>query len=330
MIPLLTQDILRSLLREETVNGAVLSRQLGVSRAAVSKAVARLKAAGFEIESRTNFGYRLVRTPDLLLPELIEPLISREGWTILPFDHLESTNTHAKNLADDGAADRTVVFADEQTGGRGRSGRSFVSKKGLGLYMSILLRPEGPAENLSAVTALTAVAVRRAILRVCRADAGIKWPNDLLLHEKKLCGILTELSIEAESGRVQYMVIGIGINTGYLAGDFPEELAGFCTSLALEGLPTARPVLAAAILDELDRCYSNRRFAEPAEYHAEYLAHCVTIGRKVRVITAVGSRTGTAIGLDSEYGLLIDFDDGAREFVRSGEVTVRGLYGYAP
>ena len=327
-------DVLKALLSRPSVSGSALSKALGISRAAVWKSVEALREDGYIISSKTNSGYSLHQAPDILSPELIAAHLSGPAWNILSFDRLDSTNSHAKRLdeaasATGGLPDLSVVLCDEQTGGKGRLGRSFVSAKGLGLYLSAVFKPVVPAAELSFATAVTAVAVRRAISRAAGLSPDIKWTNDLVVGGKKLCGILTELSVEGESGSVQHMIIGIGINVAYAADDFPPDISEFCTSLSLQHASVNRAALAAAILDELSLMYSEGRFiCDLAEYREEYRKHCITIGRDVSVVRGADVRRGKAVGLDDQFGLLIDYGDGTPVSVQSGEVSVRGLYGY--
>lgn len=326
---MLKSEVIKSLLGQKNINGSLLASRLGVSRNAVWKVIQELRSEGFEISSKPNRGYSLESHPDIISAELIDAYIKLQPWNLLVFDSLDSTNNEAKRLADGGLKDRSVLLSDEQTGGKGRLGRSFVSKKGLGLYMSVFLRPSAAAGELTPVTSLAAIAVKRALLKTAGVTAGIKWPNDIILNGKKLCGILTELSVEGESGSVQYLVIGIGVNVGYGSEDFPQEIRHMCTSLKLENAPAGRAELAAAILDELSKIYTEGRFSFDHEiYLSEYIRDCITIGRDVK-ISGTDSLTGRAVGLDEDFGLVVELENGKRITVQSGEVSVRGLYGYA-
>jgi BirA family biotin operon repressor/biotin-[acetyl-CoA-carboxylase] ligase len=212
--------------------------------------------------------------------------------------------------------------ADCQTGGRGRLGRSFDSAPGAGVYLSVLLRPACPPAALMTLTAQAAVAARRAIRAVTGAETGIKWVNDLVLKGKKLCGILTELSLEAESGLVSYAVVGVGINCNRPAGAFPPELRETAGSILSEtGKRVDRNALAAALIRELS--------ALPGlDWRAEYRAACVNLGKDVQIL-APGQppRVGVALDVGPEAELIVQTESGI-EAVRSGEVSVRGLYGY--
>ena len=190
---------------EGCVSGQTLSEELGLSRAAVWKAVESLRRDGYGIEARTRAGYRLVSVPDALTESEIRSHLGETrtvGRTLCCFPELDSTNNYAKALAQKGAPDGTAVIADRQTSGRGRMNRSFQSPKGKGIYLSVLLRPVLSPEHLPLVTALAGVALCDAVEKVCGARPGLKWPNDPVLNGRKLCGILTEASLEAETGRL--------------------------------------------------------------------------------------------------------------------------------
>ena len=223
------QDVL-ALLREQEgafVSGEEISHRLGLSRAAIWKAVDALRREGYTVEARTGRGYRLLDAPDVLTEPEIRRFLgetARVGRTLVCLAEVDSTNLRARQLAAEGAADGTVVVADRQTAGRGRLGRSFQSPGGQGIYLTALLRPDLPPERLSPVTAMAGVAVCRAVERLCGVSPGLKWPNDPVLDGKKLCGILTELSLEGETARVQELVLGIGINVSQRPEDFTPEV----------------------------------------------------------------------------------------------------------
>ena len=243
-------------------------------------------------------------------------------------DTADSTNTQARVLAEAGAPHGTVVLADRQTGGRGRLGRRFDSPAGLGLYLSLVLRPAAPAGELPPLTALAAVAVCSAVEAVAGRRPGIKWVNDLVLDGRKLGGILTELSIDADSGAARYAVVGIGINCAQWADDFPPELRETATSLTLAcGREVGRETLAAAVIRELERM-DRALSAGYADWLAAYASDCLTIGHEVKLLRGGTSRRARALGIDSKAALLVEYEDGSRETVDSGEVSVRGLYGY--
>lgn len=247
------------------------------------------------------------------------------GRSLICLEEVDSTNTYAKILARSGAEDGTVVIADGQTAGRGRRERSFQSPRGKGLYLTALLRPCLPPERLMAVTALAGVAVCQAVEETCGLRPGLKWPNDPVLGGKKLCGILTELTGDGE------VVLGIGVNVSQTEADFSPEVAALATSLEQElGRPVSRAALAAALIGALDRMYSALRAGALGPYLAAYRRDCVNLNKQVQLLERDGRETVTAIGIDETFGLVVRAEDGTVRTVRSGEVSVRGMYGYVP
>lgn len=317
----------------EFLSGEELSRQLGLSRTAVWKAVDALRREGYTIEARTGLGYRLAAAPDALTEAEIRNrlgAVDTVGRTLLCFDAIDSTNNYAKQLGMTGGEDGTVVVANCQTAGRGRMDRSFQSPRDKGIYLTALLRPEVPMERLMSVTAMAGVAVCEAVEQVCGVRPLLKWPNDPVLGGKKLCGILTELSLEAETGRLQSLVLGIGLNVLQTPEDFSPEIREIATSLAQAlGHPVSRPALAAAEIEALDRLYTALRTGDLSPYLAAYRRDCVNLGKTVQLIGPDGSReTAEALDIAGDFGLVVRTAAGERKTVRSGEVSVRGLYGY--
>ena len=243
-------------------------------------------------------------------------------------DSVDSTNTEAKRHAARGADEGLVILSRHQSAGRGRAGRTFHSPDGLGLYLSVLLRPCLPPETVANFTAWTAVAVCDAIQATCGVRPQIKWTNDLVLNGKKLCGILTELATDPNTGKPDYLVVGIGINVSHGPADFPEELCSIATSLSAElGRSVDCALLAAQVIVALDRLYA--RFPEKkAAYLEQYRADCLTVGKQVQLITPTTVREAVATGIDDEFRLLVKFPDGSTQAVSTGEVSVRGMYGY--
>ena len=231
---------------------------------------------------------------------------------------VDSTNTRIKQLAAQGAPDGTVYIAAAQSAGRGRKGRAFLSPPG-GLYLSMLLRPGCLAEEALSITPSAAVAVCRAVKQVCGLLCGIKWPNDVVLGGKKLCGILTEASTDKNG---LFLVLGIGVNVN--TEEFPEELRQVAGSLFLHsGEKTELETLARELIRQLDEMYDAWK-ADKNAFLEEYRAHCVNTGREV----LAGGRPAKALGIADDYALLVEYPDGTRENIAYGEVSVRGLYGY--
>lgn len=264
--------------------------------------------------------------------EMIAHINAECPWrdTLYWYDTLDSTNTRAKALAAQGAPHGTVVMASQQTAGRGRMGRSFHSPAGLGLYLSVILRPNCRPEELMHLTCAAAVATCEAVEKATGFHPGIKWVNDLVAKDKKLGGILTELSVDGKTGLVDYAIIGIGLNCHHEAEDFPEALRSIAISLkSATGIAPSTPLLAAQLVQslyEMDRGL----LTDPRSILAQYRRDCITLGRPVTVIREDRKRQGFAIDLDDRGGLIVDYPDGSRETVSSGEVSVRGIYSYMP
>lgn len=314
----------------EYVSGQRMSEALGISRAAVWKAINQLREAGYTIDSATKRGYLLTGRPDLLTREGVLRCLDSHPWAerLVVLDSVDSTNTYAKALAAKGAAHGTVVIADQQTGGKGRRGRSFSSPKGLGIYLSVILRYDVSPDRLLHLTAVVAEATRRAIGEACGLDVGIKWTNDLVYEKRKLCGILTELSLEAETGLTDYVVPGIGVNCGQTPADFPEDVAPMATSLLQAlGHPVDRCRLAAEMIKQLYLAASEL-LDTPQAWMAGYKAHCVTIGQDVKIVRGSQIQLAHVDDMDSQGALLVTLADGTKDKVLSGEVSVRGMYGY--
>ena len=333
---LMSKQTMLALLRAhpgEYVSGEQVSERLGLSRTAVWKSVDALRKAGYDIEARTGLGYRLMSSPDLLTEEEIRSCLRPTrivGRELCCFQEIDSTNTYAKKLAMSGAPDGTVVTADCQTAGRGRMDRRFQSPRGKGIYLTALLRPELPPERLLSVTTLAGVAVCQAVEQVCGVRPLLKWPNDPVLDGRKLCGILTEMSMEGESGCLQYLVVGIGLNVCQQPEDFSPEVAPMATSLLqATGKAWPRAALAAAEIEALDRVYAALKDGDLSEYLAAYRRDCVNLGKRVQLIRPDGSREAVnAVDIDDQFSLVVRRDSGERFAVRSGEVSVRGMYGY--
>ena len=233
-----------------------------------------------------------------------------------------STNDDLKK--ESGAPHGTALMALRQTDGKGRLGRSFVSPPG-GVYFSLLLRPKVPPEQLLHLTAMAAVALRRGIKKLCDLEVGIKWTNDLVFEGKKLCGILTELVTRGEFPTV---IVGVGLNCNTTQEDFPSELRETITSLKqITGKSYEPQEAAQCLLDELWHM-SRVLFSEKEQWLREYRAACVTLGKEIRILRAGDERNAFALDIDENGGLLVEYADGGRGTVNTGEVSVRGMYGY--
>lgn len=309
------------------VSGQELCERFGVSRTAVWKAMNQLKKEGYEIESVQNKGYHLVKTPDILSKnELVS--IRKTKWVgteICYFDVTDSTNTQAKSLGEGDAPNGTLVVAGKQESGRGRRGRSFESPAGTGIFMTLLLRPEIEPQNASMLTLVSALAVAKGIEHMVDLPVQIKWPNDIVINGKKVCGILTEMS--AQMDYVNYIVIGIGINVGN--EELPEEIKDVATSIYLEsGKHVNRAMLIEKIWEEFEDYYElYEKTQDLSSLVKEYDSYLVNRGQKVRVLDSKEPYEGKAMGITDRGELIVDTWE-ARRLVSAGEVSVRGVYGY--
>lgn len=262
-----------------------------------------------------------MRDEILALLPVDHPWWDRLQW----FDSVDSTNTRCKQLALSGAPHGTVLIAGHQTAGRGRMGRSFQSPDGLGVYMSLLLRPECAPTELMHLTCAAAVAACDAIEQAAGIRPGIKWTNDLVCGNRKIAGILTEL-VHAP-GQV-CAVIGIGVNCCQRLSDFPEELQSFAGSLEMaSGAPVSRAAVAAALIEAFCAMDSTLLTGQ-AETLDRYRADCITLGRPISLVRGDTLRHGYALDVDNAGALVVQFSDGHTEAVVSGEISVRGMYGY--
>lgn len=245
------------------------------------------------------------------------------GESVHYLESVDSTNSYAKGLAKAGAPHGTAVIAKAQTGGRGRMGRSFHSPDG-GLYMTVILRPNCQAQALMHLTCAAGIAAAEAIYDACGISPGLKWINDLVIGTKKVGGILAEMSL-TPSGNVDYALIGIGINC---KDSIPAELSQIATALDRETGKTVSPALLAAKLLQSLYCISGRLLSEQNAIMDQYRAQCVTTGHEVLLLRGEKQQKAFALSVENDGGLLVEFPDKSREVISSGEVSVRGLFGY--
>lgn len=241
------------------------------------------------------------------------------------FPTIDSTNTRAKAMAAQGAPHGTVLIAGHQSGGRGRLGRSFHSPEGMGIYLSVILRPGCPARELMHLTCAAGVAMCDAVEEAMGFRPGIKWTNDLIWGKRKLGGILTELSLKSD-GTVDYAVVGIGLNCRQTEADFPEDIRSIAASLSMAAGKVADPARVAAAMVLALQSMAETLFSN--SWIARYQTDCVTVGQEISLVRGDTVRHGTAIAVDPEGALLVRFPDSHEEAVSSGEVSVRGMYGY--
>jgi BirA family biotin operon repressor/biotin-[acetyl-CoA-carboxylase] ligase len=306
------------------ISGAELARQLGISRAAVWARIEDLRQVGFGIEAGPHFGYRLSGEPDALFAD---DLLVRLGKTrvvgrdIRVFEETTSTNDVIEKLARDGVKEGAVVFAEAQTGGRGRLGRKWLSPPRQGLWFSVLLRPALRPQEATQLTIASATALRRAIKTVTGRLPEIKWPNDLLLDGKKVVGILTEMSAEVDC--VRYVILGIGVDVNQDAAEFPADLRRIATSLKLAaGRKISRAELAVEMLRELDADYARIGAGKFSQLADEWETGCATLGKNVSVQMGARKIRGCAEALDDDGALLIRTEHGHLERISGGDVTL--------
>lgn len=320
------ETILR-LLRErspEFISGEEICKSLNVTRTAIWKHIQTLRESGYEIEARPRAGYSLTAVPDRLYPsEILAGLPTRFlGREIYYFDTLSTTNDKAKELAYLGTPEGTIVVAEEQTGGKGRLGRHWCTPKYRGILVSMVLYPPVLPLEANQATMLSAVAVALAIERKTGLKTGIKWPNDLLVGGKKICGILTELG--AEMVKINYLVIGIGINTNQDTIDFPVELRGVATSLKNELKRKVNRVrLLQAMLAEFELWYQVWLEQGFAPILARWKDLSVSLNCPVRISTPNDHWDGWAEDVDKDGALLLRLPGGVLKKVVSGEVSLR-------
>lgn len=307
--------------KEQYLSGETLAAQLGVSRASVWKAVQALRAEGCEIHAVTNRGYCLSGCTDLLAADAITAALSPAAAQILSVqvqNTVTSTNQIMRQQAADGAPEGTVLLAGTQTAGRGRLGRNFFSPADSGLYLSLLLRPDCPADRAVFITTTAAVAVCEAIEQLTGLAPGIKWVNDIFLSGKKICGILTEASLDLESSRLEYAVLGIGINVYAPTDGFPEGLETIAGALLDARRDGFRNQLAAAILSRFWERYATHETTLDA-----YRDRSLALGRQISVLRAGVACPAEAVDITPDCALRVRYPDGREEVLSSGEISIR-------
>ncbi len=322
----LTEQVLERLLKGGTVSGQTLSQELGVTRAAIWKQIERLRAMGFEIEPLHRQGYRLMSCPDCLMTPMIRLRLKTKwaGREVIYFESLDSTNRRARLLAAEGAKEGTLVIANEQTLGRGRRGRGWVSPKGESVLMSLILRPKAHPSQVARLSLQTALAVAEAIREVTGLDARIKWPNDIVVGGRKVCGMLLEMTADEQC--VHDVVAGVGINVHQK--EFDADIAETASSLELLcGRFIRRSDVVCAFLKKFEEL-GELAACDEAQLMEMYRERSATLGKSVRVIAPDGEFTGTAEAVTDSGSLLVRDGEGALREVLAGDVSVRGVMGY--
>lgn len=313
----------------EYISGQELCGRFGVSRTAVWKVMNQLKEEGYEIEAVQNRGYRLKSAPEVLSESELRSRIHTK-WAGRNLHHLEatdSTNKDAMRYMEEGEPHGTLVTADTQSAGRGRRGRVWDSPEGRAIYMTIGMKPEFEPDKAPMLTLVMALSVAEAIGEQTGLEAQIKWPNDIVINCKKVCGILTEMNLESDY--IRSVVTGVGINVNQQK--MPEEIAETATSLFLEkGGMISRAAIIESVLRHFEHNYE--RFIQTLDLSAlvpSYQDRLVNKDRKVRVLDPKGEYEGTARGIRSTGELIVELPNGTIQDVYAGEVSVRGYYGYA-
>lgn len=319
----MTGDILKYLREKEYVSGEVLARKLKISRVAVWKQIQKLKDMGYKIISDQNLGYCLISHPDLLIPQEVQRGLSTTyiGKKIYYFPELESTNIAAKEKAlhrAEGMSEGTLIIAERQSAGKGRLGREWFSPAG-GIWLSIILYPQLSPSYISRITLMTAVATVKALENYTLIKPQIKWPNDILINEKKVCGILTEMSAELDI--INWVVVGIGVNVNIDYQRFPEDIQENTISLkeAL-GKEVLRVKLAQTFLQEFEKYYDKLKRKEFPSILREWKLYSHTLGRKIRVDMGERIITGEAVDINGEGALILKKEDGELIKIISGTI----------
>lgn len=305
------------------VSGQDMSEACHVSRTAIWKHIKALREKGYKIESYTKKGYRLLEEPDLLNPVVMKKVLNTDvfGKKYVYFDSTESTNLEARRLAQQGSEEGTVVVAEEQVAGRGRLSRGWYSPFGKGIWFSIILRPDFLPSEAAKCTLMAAVALTKAFHAMGLTDAGIKWPNDIMVNGRKLVGILTEMSGSMEE--IAYIVMGMGINVKTVQEDLPEELKLIATSLKMEGIDIERTKAFSMILEALEHQYYEvlaHGFDSTLE---EWRELSITLNQDITVHAPDNSYDGVAENIDQDGNLLVRSLDGALHRIVAGDVSIR-------
>lgn len=306
--------------KEKSVSGEAIADQLFCSRNAVWKAIKSLRNEGYKIDAVTNKGYSLVDDGGVFSSVSVEKLLKNDCRVIV-LESVDSTNNYLKKLAENGERENTVVIAECQSGGKGRLGRNFFSPKS-GLYMSILLRPTFSAEKSLFITAAAAVAVSDAIEEISGKKTGIKWVNDVFIGNKKVCGILTEASVDFETGGLYYAIPGIGVNIYHPADGFPPEIRDIAGAV-FDTEPDEKDLkqkLAAAVINNFFDIYNN---IESSDFMRKYKQKSCILGKEIFVLKNETKTKATVLDIDEKAGLVVKYENGEVKTLSSGEVSIR-------
>lgn len=311
--------------RGKSISGSKIAKELSVSRSAIWKGIKALQQEGYKIEAVTNKGYCLALDNDIVSVESLTPYLkgTSTSFNIEVHQTVNSTNILAKKMAANGAREGTVIIAREQTSGRGRMGRTFYSPNSTGIYFSIILRPTLSMEDSLKITTASAVAVTKAIETVAKVPAGIKWVNDIFVNNKKVCGILTEASLNFENGGLEYAVVGIGLNIA--TEIFPDDLKNVAGSIYKEK-PGDRPVTSILLAEVLNNIGEMINSLTNNKYLEEYKSRSFLIGKEILVLRNKEAIPAKAIDIDDKARLVVEYQDKSREALTSGEVSIRPIH----
>jgi len=319
----MTGNILKYLREKEYISGEILAQKLGISRVAVWKQIQRLKDMGYEIIAGQNLGYCLASRPDLLIPQEIQRGLFTKyiGKEVYYFSELKSTNIIAKEKAShkaEGINEGALIIAERQSAGKGRLGREWFSPTG-GIWLSIILYPQLSPSYISRITLMAAVAVVKAIKICTQIESQIKWPNDILINEKKVCGILTEMS--AEPDIINWVVVGIGININIEHQEFPEDIQENAISLKeVFGKEISRVKMVQIFLQEFEKYYENLNRRKFSSILKEWKLYSHTLRRKIKVDMGERIITGEAVEINEEGALILKKEDGKLVKIISGTI----------
>ena len=317
-------NILRNNGPDSYVSGEDLCRTAGISRAAIWKHMEKLRQEGYEIEASPHLGYRLIGIPDSLIPSEVKWKLKTKifGKTVISYQKVDSTNTVAYELAGKGLDEGAVILADEQAHGKGRHGRVWMSPAKGGIYMSCILRPKMPPNEIPRITLLAAVAVAKSIRGFTGLSAMIKWPNDILINSKKVCGILTEM--KAEQDTVNFVILGIGVNVNTKAKQLPKEASSLSEQLRQVNRDekVSRVELAKTILETLEAEYEGLKEKGFKPIIEEWKHLSDMLGSRIKVILPNRTFEGQAHNIDADGSLVVRLDSGVLEKVSSGDIVV--------
>lgn len=312
---------------KDYVSGQKLCELFKVSRTYIWKIIKQLREEGYNIEAISNKGYKLIDSPDLINNEELESIIDTKyiAKKIYFYEELDSTNIEAKKIAENGGENGTLIITEKQTLGKGRRGRGWISPSGVNIYMSLILKPNIYPRCASMITLITALAVQNAIQDITKLDTFIKWPNDIVINSKKVCGILTEMS--ADMDNINYIVTGIGINVNIQY--FEKDIKNIATSLYIETKEKIkRSILIAQIMKQFEYYYEIfLKTSDLSKLEKEYNNKLINLNRQVKIIEQNKEYKAISKGIN-EKGELIVEEDGIEKKVISGEVSVRGVYEY--